>query len=300
MQLHSSPVLPWGKHWSRLQCTHSAGTLTRLFRRHNTEATARCIINIQRAPVPGGEKPPPETSTTHPGQCQCWHPLHWFEMERSRTPHYWAQQGLTLQHFRNRRHFCCLPPAEGSTHSLHASSHPSVDVHKLQCANTPSQCSLVKKNHSQYVWIWTHWMCVLLWLRQPNRHSSNRFAKPVLKESELPAAKDSKGNWFYCKVWEILTYFPLPPKSPIKTHSLKPGRQEYVFFCLNMRSSCHGIKDSTMRSLRYICTLKDSSNNLLSTNFIFIRNVLSCNIWLTRTDVNIKRWKYSRSSLPLF
>lgn len=62
-----------------------------------------------------------------------------------------------------------------------------------------------------------------------------------------------------------------------------------IFFCLNVRFNYHGIEDSTTKSLRCICTLKDSNNNLSNTSFIFIRNVLSCNTWFMKTNVVVRR-----------
>lgn len=63
----------------------------------------------------------------------------------------------------------------------------------------------------------------------------------------------------------------------------------FFFFCLNTRFNYHGIEDSTTKSLRCICTLKDSNNNLSSTNFVFIINVLSCNTWFMKTNVVVRR-----------
>lgn len=148
-------------------------------------------MHIQRAPVPGGEKAPPETSTTHRGQCQHWQLLHWLEMECSRTLCFASTSPSTTRRsdpaaFQKPQAFLLSPTCR--MHSHYASSHASAGAHKLKCASMPSQCLLVKESHFQYVWILTLWICVLLWFRQLSRYSSRRFAKPILKELELPAA----------------------------------------------------------------------------------------------------------------
>lgn len=43
------------------------------------------------------------------------------------------------------------------------------------------------------------------------RHSNNTLTKPILQELESPAASNTKATHSTAKIWEILTYFPLPP-----------------------------------------------------------------------------------------
>lgn len=88
MQLHYSPVLPWGKLWNRLWCvTLSWNPEQGSGFSEGTKHRGNCTMHndIQRAPLPAGGKPAPETSTAHPGQCQRWHLLQQLEVESSRT-----------------------------------------------------------------------------------------------------------------------------------------------------------------------------------------------------------------------
>lgn len=127
------------------------------------------------------------------------------------------------------------------------------------------------------------------------RHSRKRFAKVILKEFKLPAASNSKAIDSIATFWEIQTYSPpLPFKTPVKTHTLRLGRQDNFFFLPEY-------KIILSRNIRFYNEVpemhlyaKDSSNNLLSTNFISIRNVPSCNIWLLKTNVYENQYHHRR------
>lgn len=111
-------------------------------------------------------------------------------------------------------------------HSLH--------VDKLKHICMPRQHLLVKKLYHEPLpiplWIVTPWIYVLLWNRQL-RHSSNRFAKPILQGLELPTASNIKATDSIAMFWKIWTYFPLPPPAlpPLKTHTIRLRRQDFFF-----------------------------------------------------------------------
>lgn len=123
-------------------------------------------------------------------------------------------------------------------------------------------------------------LCGLLHLELNLHFAVEQAAKtvqqPVCKAPSAGAGSASclkcQGKRFCCNVWgnQGISLSPFQPSLPLKQAARLEDR---IIFFLNTRSNYHGIQGSTRKSLRCICILKDSNNNLFSTNFIFIRNV---------------------------
>lgn len=266
------------------------------------------VWHIQGAKLGVRDKPGPEEATTTlrvclswcpvlPVSCPSWNPVHpatpWLYRASvgccaGLPPHHhfsfqsWMRAAGPGAAFQSPHP--CASWVGRSPPCLCPSSCPSSPCTGWEAQPEPLPTALCITPPRIPVFLWNRWL----------RHSNNTLAKPILQELESPAASNTKATHSTAIIWEILTYFPLPAPT-LQTHTLRPRRLDF-FFCLNIRFNYHGTKDSTTKSLRCICTLKDSNNNLSSANFIFIRNVLSCNTRFMKTNVVGRRWEYSRSS----